>query len=155
MNKNKLNQSKMKSQRNKTIVLTVAIVFGVSLLIFGKGIFSPKTEKISTENEIVLNSENFDEVVLKSDKLVMVDFWATWCRPCKMIAPSVSELAKQYEGKIVVGKVDVDQNQELSVKYKIEGIPAILFFKNGQLVDQIVGFVEKEELENKIKINLK
>ena len=85
------------------------------------------------------NDANFQEQVLDSDKLTMIDFWAEWCGPCRAIGPVVEELAKEYDGKVNIGKVNVDQNPQLSVKYGITSIPAILFVKNGEVVDKLVG----------------
>lgn len=100
---------------------------------------------------IELTDSNFEENVLKSDKPVLVDFWAEWCGPCRMVAPIVSELAKEYEGKAVVGKVDVDSNPKISADFGIRNIPTILFFKNGEVVDKQVGAVPKSVLASKIE----
>lgn len=91
---------------------------------------------------------NFETEVLKSDKLTMVDFWATWCGPCKAIAPVIEELSTQYAGKVNVGKLDVDANGEVSMNFGIRSIPTILFFKNGEIVDRVVGAVPKSQLES-------
>lgn len=97
--------------------------------------------------EIVLNNDNFNKEVLESDKLVLVDFWATWCGPCQMIAPVVEQIAKEYSDKLKVGKVNVDDNQELAIKYGVMSIPTLMFFKAGNLVNTVVGFHSKTELE--------
>jgi thioredoxin 1 len=97
-----------------------------------------------------VNDSNFDEVVLKSDKLVMVDFWAEWCGPCRMIAPAVEEISKEFEGKVVVAKCDVDTSTVVASKFGIRNIPTVLFFKNGKLADKQVGAVPKKNFVNKI-----
>lgn len=94
---------------------------------------------------------NFDQEVLKSDQLVLVDFWAAWCGPCKMIAPAVEGIAASYAGKMKVAKVNVDQNGATPSRYGIRGIPALLFFKDGKVADQIVGYVPQEVIEEKVK----
>jgi thioredoxin 1 len=106
-----------------------------------------KTQKIMTK---VITASNFDEVVLQSEQPVMVDFWAQWCGPCKIIGPIIEEIHSEYEGKAAVGKVDVDQQQELATRFGIRNIPTILFFKNGQLVDKITGAAPKREFTNKL-----
>lgn len=93
-----------------------------------------------------LTDSNFKETVLDSNKVALVDFWAEWCGPCKAIGPMIEELSKEYEGKAVVGKVDVDNNPETAMKYGIRNIPTILFIKNGQVVDKQVGAVPKASL---------
>ena len=101
-----------------------------------------------------LTDANFDELVMQSDKPVLVDFWAVWCGPCRMIAPMIEELAGEYNGKAIVGKLDVDNNQESSVKFGVRSIPTLLVFKDGELVDRHVGAVPKETLSKSIDSNL-
>ena len=100
--------------------------------------------------EVQITSENFKE--LKNGNLPLVlDFWATWCGPCRLVGPILSELAEKYDGKIVVGKCDVEENEELAVEFGIRNIPTILFFKNGQVVDKLVGAQPKAKIEEKFQ----
>ena len=91
-----------------------------------------------------ITDATFDKLVLQSDKPVMVDFWAAWCGPCRMVGPIIDELSKEYDGKAVVGKVDVDNNQEFAAKYGVRNIPTVLVFKNGELIDRKVGVSPKQ-----------
>src|SRR2546425_11463697 len=99
---------------------------------------------------ITLDESNFDREVTHSDKPVLVDFWAEWCGPCKLITPLLDEIAREKAGAIKVAKVNVDENQSLSSKYNIRAIPALLFFKNGQLRDHVTGMTSKKDLLNRI-----
>jgi thioredoxin 1 len=100
---------------------------------------------------IELNESNFEKEVTNSDKPVIVDFWAEWCGPCKMIAPLLDEIAKEKADAVKVAKVNVDQNQSLSFKYNIRAIPSLLFFKNGQLRDQVTGMTSKKDLLGRLE----
>ena len=99
---------------------------------------------------LAITDSNFEEIILKADRPAVVDFWATWCGPCRMIAPVIETLAEKYEGKVVIGKCNIDDAAEVPVKYGIRNIPTILFFKGGELVDRLVGAVPQTEIENKI-----
>jgi thioredoxin 1 len=101
-----------------------------------------------------ITDANFEEVVLKATTPVLVDFWAEWCGPCRMVGPIVQEIGVEYEGKAVVGKLDVDNNPEVSMRFGIRNIPTILFFKNGQMVDKQVGAVPKDVLVAKLKAQM-
>lgn len=100
--------------------------------------------------EIIVDASNFDEVVLKNDKPVMVDFYATWCGPCKMMAPIVERIAETYEGKAVIAKLDVDDAIEIAQRYRVMSVPSFVFFRNGEVVDTVVGAVKEEELTSRL-----
>ena len=100
---------------------------------------------------VTIDEANFEAEVTQSSKPVIVDFWAEWCGPCKMIAPLIDEIAKEKAGSIKVGKVNVDENQSLSMKYNVRAIPALLFFKNGQLCDQVIGMTSKKDLLGRLE----
>ena len=99
---------------------------------------------------LAVTETTFEEEILKSDIPVLVDFWAEWCGPCRMIGPIVEELGKDYEGKLKVAKVDVQNNNNIATKYGIMAIPALLIFKNGEVVDQIIGAVPKKAVEDRL-----
>ena len=100
--------------------------------------------------EVQITNENFAS--LKNGQLpVVIDFWATWCGPCRMLAPIIAELAKEYDGKIVVGKCDVEENEDLAQEFAIRNIPTVLFFKGGEIVDKVVGAVSKTKLDEKFQ----
>ena len=96
--------------------------------------------------ELVLTKENFENEVIKSDIPVLVDFWATWCGPCRMLSPVVEEIAKEFDGKIKVGKVNIDEQLGLAIKYRVEVIPTLIYFVNGEIQKRTTGFMDKAEL---------
>ena len=100
---------------------------------------------------IHVTEATFKQEVLESDKPVLVDFWATWCGPCRAIAPYIEELAKEYDGKIVVGKCDVEENDDIVMEFGVRNIPTILFFKNGEVVDRLVGGQSKSAIQKKFE----
>ena len=102
-------------------------------------------------NAMAVTDENFETEVEKNNGLTVVDFWATWCAPCRMIAPILDQLATEYSGKVKVTKLDVDQNVRTATRFNVRSIPTLLFFKDGKLVDQVVGAVPKQALETKFK----
>jgi thioredoxin 1 len=99
---------------------------------------------------VEITDSNFEDEVLKSDKPVLIDFWAIWCGPCKMVAPIVEEIAREYNGKIKVGKMDVDNNPDVALRYGIRSIPTLMIFKGGNVVEQIIGAVPKKNLVDKV-----
>lgn len=101
-------------------------------------------------NALKVESSTWEKEVLQADKLVMVDFWASWCGPCQVVAPVVEELATEYSGKVKVMKLNTDENPEIAGKYRIMGIPTLMFFKGGKIADQIVGAASKSQLKTKI-----
>ena len=101
-------------------------------------------------SEVIINDSNFEQEVLKHNGPVMVDFWATWCGPCRMLGPVVEELAKEYEGKVKVCKLNTDEGPDTSTKYRITSIPTIIFFKNGEVAGQTVGLQSKAALQEKL-----
>ena len=105
---------------------------------------------MEASSTITLDESNFDREVIQNETAVVVDFWAEWCGPCKMIAPLLDEIAKEKAGLVKIAKVNVDQNQSLSFKYNIRAIPSLLFFKNGQLRDQVTGMTSKKDLLGRI-----
>lgn len=109
------------------------------------------TERRQNMAEVKITSANFEQEVINSDIPVLVDFWATWCGPCKMIAPSVTEIAEENEGKIKVGKVNVDEESELAMRFKIASIPTLLLFENGQVKNMLVGYRPKIDIEEMLK----
>ena len=102
-------------------------------------------------SEIILDDMNFEDEVINSDIPVVVDFWATWCGPCQMFGPVLAEFAEENEGKIKVGKVNVDEQPKLAMEFRVASIPTVLLFKDGEVVNQSVGFMPKEKLEEFVK----
>lgn len=96
--------------------------------------------------EIILTKENFEEEVLKADKPVLIDFWATWCGPCRMLSPVIEEIAKEYDGKVKVGKVNVDEQPELASAFRVTSIPTVVVMKEGEVTNTSVGFRPKEQI---------
>jgi len=100
---------------------------------------------------VEITDANFEEIVLKADKPVVVDFWAAWCGPCRMIGPVIEEMAGEYEGKAIIGKVNVDENPGVSAQFGVRNIPTVLFIKNGEVADKSVGAVPKAQLTQKLE----
>ena len=101
--------------------------------------------------ELVLTEQNFDEEVMRAKEPVLIDFWATWCGPCRMLAPVIEEIANEYEGKVKVGKVNVDDERELALEYGVSSIPTVMVFQNGEVKETSVGYRPKEEIEQLLK----
>lgn len=100
---------------------------------------------------LAVTEADFDSVILQADKPAVVDFWAVWCGPCRIVAPIMEELAEEYDGKAVIAKLDVDSNRSVAMRYGIQAIPTMLFFKNGEVVDRIVGAADKRTISSKIE----
>ncbi len=107
-----------------------------------------------SKNVVTFTDQNFEQEVLSSDKPVLVDFWADWCMPCKMIAPVVEEVAGEFTDKVKVGKLNTDENQNTAAEFKIMGIPSLLIYKNGKVVDRIVGVVPKEQIKSALEAHI-
>ncbi len=105
---------------------------------------------MAAANILNLTTENFDPEVMQSKKPILVDFWAEWCSPCKALVPILDELAGEYDGRVRIGKVNIDEHQDLAVKFHIQSIPTMLFFKNGEVTEQVVGLRSKRELKLKL-----
>ena len=101
--------------------------------------------------ELKITQEDFEEKVLKADKPVLVDFWAAWCGPCRMLGPVISDIAEKYDGQVIVGKVNVDDEMALALKYNVSSIPMVALFKDGKRVDRAVGYHSKSDMEDMIK----
>ena len=102
---------------------------------------------MASENTVELTDQNWEAEVLKSDKPVLVDFWAEWCMPCRMLSPTIEKLAKDYAGKVKVGKVDTDANRDVSMKYGISAIPTVILFKNGEVAQKFVGLRQEKDFK--------
>lgn len=140
------------------VFLGNALMIGLVLIPWGD--FSDSALQIETEKErtkvvkeakyITLTEENFQSEVLESTKLVLVDFWAEWCGPCQVLAPVIEEVAVDFEGRAKVGKLDVDDHNSIAMKFDIRSIPTLLFFKDGQIVDQVTGIIPKRVIAEKL-----
>jgi thioredoxin 1 len=102
---------------------------------------------MAAENVQTFTDNNFDQSVLQSGQPVLVDFWAEWCGPCKRLGPTIDQLASEYAGKVTIGKLNVDENPNTAIKFQIRGIPAVMLFKGGQIVESVVGLAPKEEFK--------
>jgi len=105
---------------------------------------------MASEKLVTFTDDNFDSSVLKAATPVLVDFWAEWCGPCRALAPAIDAVATDYAGKVTVGKLNVDENPSVTMRYMVRGIPTVMLFKGGQMVDQVVGLVDKSELKKMV-----
>lgn len=139
----------------KNISLSLLGVAVVALAVFVTLPFTATTATAGDKKTVAVTAANFDKVVLNSDKPVLVDFWATWCGPCIAIAPTLEEIAAEYDGEVVIAKIDVDNNRKLAKNYKVRAIPSMKIFVDGKVVDELVGAVPKRQITAKLDKQLK